>query len=188
MAWQPRRLTAEQLEERRMEAARLLRSGGYTQAEVARQLGVSPSTVCEWARSLKEEGLKALKTRTRPGRPSKLTDQQWQEVRRLLKTGAKAAGFASERWTLKRVAQLIHHRFAVHYHPNYLAEPLHRLGLSVQRPRPKARERDDALVEAWLKRDWPRIKRGLLAEGQRLPAWTRRVVRFGPAWVPPGPR
>lgn len=48
MAWQPRRLTAEQLEERRMEAARLLKGGHYTQAEVARQLGVSASTVCEW--------------------------------------------------------------------------------------------------------------------------------------------
>ncbi|QDE91465.1 transposase [Myxococcus xanthus] len=188
MAWQPRRLTAEQLEERRLEAAQLLESGRYTQAEVARQLGVSPSSVCEWARCLKEEGLSALNSRTRAGRPSKLTDEQWQDVKRLMEEGAKAAGFATERWTLKRVAQLIHRHFAVHYHPNYLAEPLHRLGLSVQRPRPKARERDDALVEAWLKRDWPRIKRGLLAEGQPLPAWTRRVVRFGPAWVPPGPR
>lgn len=188
MAWQPRKLTAEQLEERRLEGARLLGSGRYTQAEVARQLGVSPSAVCEWARSLKQQGRTALKSRPRTGRPSKLTDEQWREVKRLIEGGAKAAGFASERWTLQRVAQLIQRHFAVHYHPNYLAEPLHRLGLSVQRPKPKARERDDALVEAWLKRDWPRIKKGLLAEGQPLPAWTRRVVRFGPAWAPPGRR
>ncbi|MGE6758777.1 IS630 family transposase [Corallococcus interemptor] len=188
MAWQPRRLTTEQLEERRLEAARLLKSGRYTQAEVARQLGVSPSTACEWARRLEEAGVAGLKSRARSGRPSKLTDEQWLDVKRRVEAGARTAGFASERWTLKRVAQLIQRRYGVHYHPNYLAEPLHRLGLSVQRPKPKARERDEALVEAWLKRDWPRIKRGLRAEGQSLPAWTRRVVRFGPARAPPGPQ
>ncbi|WP_369333667.1 winged helix-turn-helix domain-containing protein [Corallococcus sicarius] len=65
--------------------------------------------------------------------------------------------------------------------PHYLAECLHRLGLSPQQPRTRAKERDDALVEAWLKRDWPRIKRGLEEAGGPLPSWTRQVVRFGPA-------
>lgn len=114
-------------------------------------MGVSASTVCEWAQSLKQEGIAALKSRPRTGRPSKLTDEQWQEVKRLVEAGAKGAGFATERWTLKRVAQLIQRRFGVHYHPNYLAEPLHRLGLSLQRPKPKALKRDDALVEAWFR-------------------------------------
>ncbi|WNZ62002.1 helix-turn-helix domain-containing protein [Myxococcus sp. MxC21-1] len=97
MAWQPRKLSAEQLEERRLEAARLLRSGSYTQAEVARQLGVGPSTVCEWARSLQQEGVSALKSRPRTGRPSRLTDAQGHQVKRLVEAGAKAAGFATER-------------------------------------------------------------------------------------------
>jgi transposase len=186
MAWQPRKLTVEQLEERRKAAARLLRSGRHSQGEVARRLGVSPSTVCEWDRKLKQEGLAGLRARPRTGRPSKLTQQQWKELGRLLKAGAVAAGFPTERWTLKRVALLIRRHFGVVYNPNYLAEPLHRLGFSPQQPRARARERDESLVEAWLRRDWPRIKRGLVAEGQRLPAWTRQVVRFGPALAPPG--
>ncbi|NPC75441.1 transposase [Corallococcus exiguus] len=129
-----------------MEAARLLESGRYTQAEVARELGVSPSTACEWARHLEDAGVAGLKSRARSGRPSKLTDGQGLEVKEAVKAGAKTAGFTSERWTLKRVAQFIRCRYGVHYHPNYLVEPLHRLGLSVQRPKPKARERDEALV------------------------------------------
>ncbi len=72
-----------------------------------------------------------------------------------------ASGFSTERWTLARIAQLIRKRFGVKYHPHYLAEPLRRRGFSPHRPKPKARERDDALVESWLKRDWPRVKRGL---------------------------
>ncbi len=71
MAWRPRKLTAEQLEERRLEAARLLRSGRHSQAAIGRQLGVSPSTVCEWAQRLEEEGLRGLKAQPRTGRPSK---------------------------------------------------------------------------------------------------------------------
>jgi len=60
---------------------------------------------------------------------------------------------------LTRVAHLIHRTFGVRYHPNYLAERLHRLGLSPQQARTRAKGRDDASVEAWLRRDWPRIKR-----------------------------
>ncbi|WP_375769314.1 winged helix-turn-helix domain-containing protein [Archangium gephyra] len=186
MAWQPWKLTVEQLEERRKAAVRLLRSGRHSQGEVARRLGVSPSTVCEWSRKLKQEGVAGLRARPRTGRPSKLTQQQWKELRGLLKAGAIAAGFPTERWTLKRVALLIRGHFGVSYNPNYLAEPLHRLGFSPQQPRAQALERNESLVEAWLRRDWPRIKRGLVAEGRPLPAWTRQVVRFGPALALPG--
>lgn len=86
----------------------------------------------------------------------------------------------TERWTLRRVAHLIHRNFGVRYHPNYLAVRLHQLGLSPQQPRTRAEQRNDELVEAWLKRDWPRIKRGLERTGGPLPSWTRWVVRFGP--------
>jgi len=182
MAWQPKHWTAQQLEERRLVAGRLLRHGHVSQADVARRLGVSEASVCRWARRLREAGgsTHGLEARPRTGRPSKLTPQEWQQVDGLVRAGPRACGFPTERWTLARVARLIQRTFGVRYHPHYLAEPLHRLGLSPQLPRTRAKERDDALVEAWLKRDWPRIKRGLEETGGRLPSWTRRVVRFGP--------
>jgi transposase len=183
MAWQPKRWTARQLEERRLAAGRLLRRGHYSQAEVARRMGVSEAAVSQWAYRLDEAGgsTRGLKARRRTGRPSKLTPEEWQQVAGLVRAGARTCGFPTERWTLTRVAHLIQRTFGVRYHPNYLAERLHRLGLSPQQPRTRAKERDDALVKAWLQRDWPRIKRGLEEAGGRLPSWTRRVVRFGPA-------
>ncbi|EIM24340.1 hypothetical protein MicloDRAFT_00069930 [Microvirga lotononidis] len=45
-----------------------------------------------------------------------------------------AAGFATERWTLKRIAALIEREFQIHYHQRYLERPLKAHGLSVQRP------------------------------------------------------
>jgi putative transposase len=41
--WRPARLTLGQMEERRLAAATLLRQGRLSQAEIARQLGVSPA-------------------------------------------------------------------------------------------------------------------------------------------------
>lgn len=182
MAWQPKHWTAQQLEERRLAAGRLLRRGHLSQAEVARRVGVSEAAVSQWARRQREAGgsTRVLKARPRTGRPSKLSPEEWQQVVGLVRAGARVCGFPTERWTLRRIAHLIERTFGVHYNPTYLAVRLHGLGLSPQQPRTRAKERNDALVEAWLKRDWPRIKKGLKKTGAPLPLWTRQVVRFGP--------
>jgi transposase len=161
MAWQPTHLTAQQQEERRREAARLLRSGKFTQADVARELGVSQASVSRWASALQRSGARALRARPRTGRPPKLSEEGWREVCRVLKRGARAQGYTTERWTLSRVARLIEERFGVRYHPHYLAEPLRAHGLTPQLPKRQALERDEALIRAWLAHDWPRLKRGL---------------------------
>jgi transposase len=77
MGWLPRRLTAEQMEERRREAVRLLRGGHYSQAEVARRLSVSEAAVSHWAQQLRDGGsVRALRRRPRPGRSPYLEPPQ----------------------------------------------------------------------------------------------------------------
>jgi len=44
--WRPTHLTSEQMEERRLAGATLLRQGRLSQAEIARKLGVSRASVC----------------------------------------------------------------------------------------------------------------------------------------------
>jgi transposase len=163
--WQPRRLTPEQLEERRLEAGRLLRAGRLSQAEIARQLGVSRMAVSRWARRLRgrPRGSAALKNRPRSGRPPRLAPQQWQDVLKILKEGAIRSGFETERWTLPRIRDVIAHRFGVNYHPAYLSVKLRELGWSVQVPEVQARERDEDVIRAWIEHDWPRIKKKLAA-------------------------
>lgn len=186
--WQPRRLTPAQLEERRLAAARLLQAGRLSQAEMARRVGVSAAAVCQWQQRLLAHGRAALRRRPHRGRPCRLSPAERARLKRLLKRGARAAGFDTEQWTLKRVAHLIQREFGVCYHFRSLGRLLHTLGLSPQRPVPRAAERDEDLVAAWLRRDWPALKKELAAQGTRLPSWTRRVTRFGPASAPPGPR
>jgi len=169
MEWKPTRLTREQMEERRLEAARLLRRGKLTQAEIARQLGVSRMAVSQWAARLEAGGVRQLRQRHSSGRPAKLTTAQRGQLRRLLRRGARTAGFPTERWTLARVQQVIKRKFDVSYHRNHLAWLLDQLDWSVQQPLPRAAERDEDVIRAWLAQDWPRIKKGAAA-------WRRRGV------------
>jgi transposase len=169
MGWEPQHLTREQMEERRRTGAKLLRTGRLSQSAIARQLGVSRATVSDWSKRLADGGLRALRRRKAPGRPARLTRADQPVLRRILRRGALAAGFPTDRWTLRRIGQVIQREFGVHYHPNYLNRLLARLGWSVQQPLPRASERDEALIRAWLAQDWPRIKKSAaLRRGHRV--------------------
>ena len=76
------------LQRRRMRAGRLLLRG-VPQAEVARRVAVTRTTVSAWNEQLNAGGLQALKRRAR-GRPSGVDAQQKVQLVRLLKDGALA--------------------------------------------------------------------------------------------------
>jgi transposase len=157
--WQPSRLTREQMAERRRLGGRLLKAGKLSQTQIARQLGVSRVAVNQWAKMVSQDGLRGLQPRQTRGGRSKLTTEQHTRLKHIIQQGAQAAGFETERWTLERVKRVILREFHVNYHRNYLARLLRRLGISPQQPLPRATERDEALIRAWLSHDWPRIKK-----------------------------
>jgi transposase len=188
MIWRPRHFTRTQLEERRLEAGRLLQAGHLSHAAIARQMGVSRTAVSKWAMQLRRHQgeLKSLRNRRVPGRPPRLTTEQWQDLLQVLSRGALQAGFDTDRWTLRRLRALILVEFSVEYHAHYLARRLKALGWSPQHPAVYARERDDALVQAWLTRDWPRIKKRLAAEARKSSSSMRPGFRFAPRPARPG--
>ena len=128
MTWKPSYLTREQLEERRKEGGRLLKAGKVSQAEIARQLGVSRTTVSNWAKVIEAKGLRGLRRRISSGRESKLTAEHKKRLKRLLDRGTMASGYPTDRWTLVRVCELIKKEFDISYHPNSLKRVLDKLG------------------------------------------------------------
>ena len=149
------------LEQRRLKGARLL-AKGVPAAEVARQVGVARQTVAAWQRLLEEQGVAGLRRRTL-GRPRELSDAQCAELGKLLVQGALAQGFATELWTLPRVAKLIKQRFGVAYSSGHIWHLLRRLGFSCQKPARRATQRDEAAIERWKKHRWPALKETLPA-------------------------
>jgi hypothetical protein len=67
---------------------------------------------------------------------------------------------ANQLWTAARGARLIERHFGLRYHPEHVRKVLkQRLGWTSQKPKRKARERDDKEVERWLDDDYRRIIR-----------------------------
>jgi transposase len=145
------------LQRRRMRAGRLL-LGGMAQAEVARKVGVTRTTVSDWNEQLEAGGLEALKRRPR-GRPSGLDAQQKLELVGLLKEGALAQEFATELWTLRRVGQLIEEKFGRRYSESQVWRILVSLGFSSQRPTGRALERNESAIRRWKRERWPALKK-----------------------------
>src|SRR3989338_8453793 len=132
--------TAEELERRRLRAVSLLESGrGPT--EVGKTVGATRRTVQRWARRAESLGKKGLKAKPHPGRRCRITPKQKERLSRMLLKGPKAHGFSTDLWTRKRVAQVIHKRLAVRYHPGHVSRLLHLLGWTPQKPERRAYER-----------------------------------------------
>jgi transposase len=168
------------LKRRRMRAADMFRRG-KRQADVARELGVSRPTVSEWYRLWSQGGRQALAGAGRAGRRPRLSDEQLADVVAALKRGPRANGFATDLWTLARVAEVIEATTGVRYGQTQTWEILRtRLGWTRQRPARRALERDDEAIAKWIKNDWPRLKKTPAAGGPGSSSKTNRVSRSSP--------
>ncbi len=155
------RRDVEALRQRRMRAVELFEAG-MRQVDVVTQLGVSAQTASRWYHSWCTGGRDALIGAARLGRTARLSVGQLAEVQTALLAGPKANGFATDMWTLARVSQVVERVAGVRYSPSQTWLILRqRLGWTRQRPARRAVERDDEAIEQWVKKDWPRIKRGL---------------------------
>ncbi|MGH7750819.1 MAG: winged helix-turn-helix domain-containing protein, partial [Candidatus Dormibacteria bacterium] len=122
-------------------------------------LGVSRQSASRWYEQWRDGGVTALRAATRTGRPPRLTAAQLDAVEAALLRGARSHGFSTDLWTLARVAAVIERTAGVQYHPGHVWRVLRSMGWSLQRPARRARERDDAAVQSWLREDWPRLKK-----------------------------
>jgi transposase len=169
----PRRPAAQRerdrLQARRLRAAELFAAGVH-QAEVARQLEVSAQAVSGWHARWQTGGTDALRSRGPSGPAPRLSDAQLAQVEQALLAGATANGFVGELWTLDRIGLVIERLTGVRHHPAHVWALLrHRLGWTVQRPRRRAAERDQAAIDRWVKERWPRI---LQTPDDAEPAWS----------------
>jgi transposase len=132
---------------------------GFEPREVADFLDVSARSVQRWARARDRDGEQTLWARPRTGRPSKLDPAQAARVIAWLEKNPCDLGFATQRWTAKRVAELIERELGVAMNSRYLSDWLRRHGVTPQIPVRVPQERDDAEVSRWVRTVWPRIKK-----------------------------
>jgi transposase len=145
---------------RRERAAELV-AQGRSQAEVARELDVSRQSASRWHAGWQASGAPGLRTRGPTGRRPKVADDQLVGIEQALLEGALAHGFATDVWTLDRIAMVIQSLTGVGLsNPSVWRLLRGRLGWSVQRPARQAKERDQEAIQHWVAHEWPRIKKG----------------------------
>jgi len=155
-----RKLSASAQAEIRRVAVNMVRSG-KSRIEVARAVGVNRRFVGAWVRAFGEEGEAALsggRRGRRPGEQKALTRAQEALIRRrIVGKCPDQLKLPFALWTREAVAQLIARRTGVMLSLSAVGLYLAAWGLTPQKPVRRARERDDAAIAAWLRRDYPAI-------------------------------
>ena len=142
---------------RRREKAVAMFRDGHRQAAVAAALRVSRQSVSRWYNSWLNGETKAIQGASRAGRPPRLSTEQVEQIREKLLQGAQ--GYATDLWTLPRVAKLIETVTKVHYHSGHVWRILRQMGWSLQRPAFRGKERDEETVRQWKRLTWAEVKK-----------------------------
>jgi transposase len=131
---------------------------GLGDAVVAASVKAHARTVARWRRAFVAGGREGLRSRKHPGRPQRLAGGQKRRLGELLVKSPAECGFAGRHlWTQRLIADLIEREFGVSYHHDHVGVILKALGFTHQKPRQRARERDEARVEAWRGQVWPAL-------------------------------
>lgn len=111
--------THQQLERRRRRAIVMLKAGKPYRT-VAATLSASLSSIVRWHQTYQKRGLRGLRPKLNAGRPCRLSEAQKEKLKRILLKGSQAAGYSTDLWTLKRVAEVIHKRFRIRYRSTHV--------------------------------------------------------------------
>jgi transposase len=147
-----------------------LKQQGWYQRAIAEALGVSEDTVSRWLVRAHDGGPDALRTRSSPGHPPKLSATQKRLIPEFLWHGAEAYGFRGEVWTCARVARVIEEEFGIGYHKDHVGRLLKELRWTPQVPIKRAIQRDEEAIRRWREEVWPELRRRARRE--------RRVLVF----------
>jgi transposase len=137
----------------------MLADEDFSLNEIARRIGCSVSSVMRWRDLWIAQGAEGLEGRTASGRPPKMSKAQKGKLLKLLLQGPMAFGWRTDVWTTRRVAELIHKKFSIHYHFTHVARILHAQGWSPQKPERHALERNEPAIQRWKATDRKRVKK-----------------------------
>jgi hypothetical protein len=186
----PRRLTRSPQEARRVEAGRRLQAGPLSSADIARRRGVRRMALSQGARPLHPHpgAMPSWHPRLMPGRPARLSAEQWQRVPAALPPGARRAGCDPERWTLRRTRAVRRAALGVRSHAHAPARRLQARGWRPPQPALCARAREDALGRAWLRHAGPRLNQRRAARRRPEWLWVQPAFQAAPGRGPRGLR
>lgn len=114
----------------------LLVAQGMSCPQVGRLLGDAPRTVEYWVHRFEEEGLSGLVDLDRPGRPSRLNDEQYREIGEVLRQSPLDVGLDTNLWDGKTLSKFIESRYGISLGVRQCQRLFRQLGFRLRKPRP----------------------------------------------------
>jgi transposase len=105
---------------------------GFPASLIAAVAGVSKVAVTRWVKSVDEKGFESLRQKTRTGRPSKLTNEQMNEIDTALQSDPGDYGFKV--WDGPSLAEYIKNKYDIELGVRQCQRLFHKLGFSHIRP------------------------------------------------------
>ena len=130
---------------------------GQFAEDIADILKISIETIRQAIHKFFSGGAKELQSKSRPGRPPKLTKTQRKKLSKYIVLDPEKMGFPGSCWRTPMIRHLIFQKFGVYYSARYLSELLKNIGFSYQKATFVGDKRDEKARKKWLKKQWPEI-------------------------------
>ena len=148
--------SAERLEQTRLIAVNMFEQN-QPMMLIAKTTAVHIQSVRRWHRTYKSGGREALLAIKHKGRPPRLTPEQKQLILHWLQKSPQECGFDKYLWTQQLIADLIKRELGVEYHHDHIGVILDQLGITYQKPKRVAVERDEQKIQQWREQTWPEL-------------------------------
>jgi transposase len=163
-----RKLDHATLEAMRERAVRRVQEGESPEV-VAKIFGVGRTALYRWLSEYRKGGWEALKAKPLFGRPPKLDEKKLKWIyRTVAQKNPMQFKFEFGLWTREMVAVLINEKFGIKLSAISVGRLLAQLGITAQKPLHRAIDRDEALVQKWLKTEYPKIKKMAQTRGAEV--------------------
>jgi transposase len=126
----------------------LLVAQGMTCPQVAQVLGGSHHTVVNWVRRFEADGLAGLAEGQRPGRPSRISDEQLTRVELALRADPTQFGLQTHTWDGPALAEFLRRQLGVKLKARQCQRLFRQLGFRLRKPRPQIAQPDPLLQAA----------------------------------------
>lgn len=124
---------------------------GLNRTEAARIGGMDRQTLRDWALRFNDDGPDGLTNRAGAGRPRLLSDEQMQELARIVETGPDPETDCIVRWRRIDLVRIIDQRFGVACSQSVISDYLAELGFSHISGRPQHPAQEPQVIEAFKK-------------------------------------
>lgn len=114
----------------------LLVANGYDSYQVAEMFGQNPTTIQRWVKKFNAFGFSGLKDGERTGRPSLLSDKQWQQLGEDLRKLPEVFNYPQGFWDGKLMSLHLKKKYKVEIGVRQCQRIFNQLGFRQRKPRP----------------------------------------------------